>query len=426
MELYLELERTREIARSDGRPKDLLAGSSEGAAVRVFRNGRFGFASGTDVSPDGVARLWTMAVAAAGITPPDPARRPPAPSRARSRERSYGVDSLLFASSASSLQHRLAALEKKLLRSDRRVARALSLSFQESRGGYAVVSTTGVAAAEPFGSVSFGLELLGESQGETQVSWASAESTRWSRLNEEMTAASARRRLLDSFGAAPLRSGAWPVVFDSRVGVDFLEFLSQAVAADAVQRGRSCLKSRGGQPVASERVTVVDDGRWKGGLGAGLWDAEGVPTRRTTVIGDGVFRSCLYDTETAAREGRESTGNAVRAGVSDPPSPGATNFYLAPGPVSAARLLAETPRAFIVRDVIGMHTADPVSGDFSVGAAGVLWENGKVRRAVKSVTLAGNLLDLLAKVDAVADDLFWQGAFGAPAFRVKELSVGGS
>jgi PmbA protein len=76
--------------------------------------------------------------------------------------------------------------------------------------------------------------------------------------------------------------------------------------------------------------------------------------------------------------------------------------------------------------LIGMHTADPVSGDFSVGAAGILWEKGRVRRAVKSVTLAGNLLDLMAKIDAVADDLTWQGAFGSPTFRVTGLSIGGS
>lgn len=421
----METQDDRDVGWADGKPKDCRVARSAGAALRVLREGRRGFASGTDVSPDGIARLWERARAAADLSPRDPSRRLPGPAPT-SAFRGEPLDRSLFKASVPVLERRLSRLEKTLLKSDRRLRRALSLSFSESRGQWAVVSTRGVGVAEPFGSVSFGLELLGESGKDTQVAWGSCEKTRWDRLDVAGIVADVRQRLLDSFGAEPLSTGQWPVIFEPRVGVDLWELLSQAVVGDAVQKGRSFLATKSGKTVGSNRVTVRDDGRLAGGLATGPTDAEGVPTQTTPVIEAGVLRGFLHDTESAARAGTASTGNAGRSGFASPPGPGTTNFYLAPGRGSARQLLTETPRAFLVRDLIGMHTADPVSGEFSVGAAGVLWEKGRVRRAVKGVTLAGNLLDLMAKIDAVADDLSWQGAIGSPTFRVTGLSIGGS
>jgi PmbA protein len=320
----------------------------------------------------------------------------------------------------------LKALERQLLSGDRRVKKALRLSFQESSGAHAIVSTEGVAVAEPWNAVSFNAEILGASGPETETAWGSMEKHFWTELDPRRVVEEARARLLTSFGARPIRSGAWPVIFTPRVGVDLVELFSQALLADAVQKGRSCLAGRRGKNVGSARVTLIDDGRLPGGLATSRWDDEGHSKQRTVAVSGGVLRSYLYDAATARRDGVSSTGNASRPGREAPPSPGVTNFYLAAGPVPSAVLYRSTPRAFVVQDVIGMHTADPVSGDFSVGASGILWEKGKAGRAVRGVTLSGNLLDLWARVDAVADDLTWQGTFGSPTFRVRELSVGGA
>jgi PmbA protein len=252
------------------------------------------------------------------------------------------------------------------------------------------------------------------------------ERRRWEDLDPGAVLADARARLLSSFGAEPLPSGRWPVILSPRVGVDFVGLTGEAVLGDAVFLGRSILHGRLGRRVGSPLVSLWDDGRRPGGVASRRWDAEGAPTRRTGVVRNGVLRAFLYDGLSARRAGARSTGNAVRTGRSAPPAPGITNFFLAPGRLSRRALYAGTPRAFVVWDVIGMHTADAASGDFSVGASGALWEKGRIRRAVRGVTLAGNLLDLWAGVDAVADDLTWPGAVGAPTFRVKELSLGGS
>jgi PmbA protein len=425
-DIYLETDQFREVSWAEKRPKDTVIGWTQGLALRVLRSGRQGFAFATDISRRSLKTLWDRASAMAERTPADPRRRLRRPSGARRTADPFSqVDPALFQRSVADLRSLLAAQEKALLASDRRLKKALRLSLRESRSDCALLSTEGAVASHTAASVSFSVELMGESRRDVQVSWDSAEKRRWKDLDLDRVAGSARDRLLSAFGARPLSSGTWPVIFEPRVGVDLLELLSDAFRADEVKHGKSFLAGKKGKAVASPLVTLVDDGRLPEGLASSLRDGEGCPRQTTVVMREGVLQDYLYDSYTAAKEGRESTGNAGR-GLHGPPSPDSTNFYMAAGRLSAEKLRAETPRAFQVQDVLGMHTADAVSGDFSVGASGLLIEGGRAARSVKGVTLAGNVLDLLAKVDAVADDLAWHGATGAPTFRVSGLSIGGN
>lgn len=436
----MEEEFEQEVSWAEGRVKDLSSSVGAGGAVRVVKGGRQGFASGTDISTKGIQTLFERAVESAKAIFPEGSRQLPRGAQKVTRApdlsfRSAGVtpsegfnskECGRDARAPKELFEQLRKLERRVLAGDRRITKALSLSFHEASGVQAIANTRGIAVAEPWSAVSFNAEILGVSGKETDTCWGSTEKRTWGDLNPEAVVDDARARLLTSFGARPLRSGRWVVIFTPRVGVDLVDLFSQAVLADAVQKGRSCLAGRMAKHVASPLVTFVDDGTLAGGLASGTWDNEGVPKQRTMVVAGGILRSYLHDTATAGRSNEVSTGNASRPGREAPPSPGVSNFYLAPGAGSRESLYRSTPRAFVVRDVIGMHTADPVSGDFSVGATGFLWEKGKQGRAVRGVTLSGNVLDLFARVDAVAQDLTWQGCFGSPTFRVKELSVGGS
>ncbi|MBK8871236.1 MAG: TldD/PmbA family protein [Elusimicrobia bacterium] len=432
VELFWEEEQQWEQTWAEGRRKDRSFGVGSGLAVRVVKNGRWGFASGTDTSMAGVRSLFDRACAAGQSVNADPARVLPHPVRGLSAtagdlNKRAAVRSVEAGEkkSADEVWDLLKRLERRALDGDRRMKKALGLSFHEARGVRALVSSVGIAMAEPWKAVSFSGELLGANGTETETAWGSAEAIEWERLNPEKVVDDVRARLVTSFGAKPLASGTWTILVSPRVGVDLMELLSQAVLGDAVEKGRSFLARRLGRKAVSSKVTVIDDGRLPHGVATRVWDDEGVPQRRTPVVMEGRLLTFLHDTASARRARVVSTGNASRPGREGPPSPGTTNFYLQPGPWTDAALYQDTAKAFEVRDVIGMHTADPVSGDFSVGAAGLLWEKGQVRRAVRGVTLSGNLLDLLAGVDAVANEVVWQGAFGSPLFRVKGLSVGG-
>jgi len=426
VEIYFQRERSREFAWSAGRPDDTVSSWSQGMGVRAVHRGRQGFASACEISSGAARRLWDQARAAAAFSPADARRTFYAPRPGEDEPAAEPGDDDLFRGSPGEVRDRLAFWEKRALAKDRRLKKVLKLSLSETRGESALFSSMGVAVREPYGDASFSAEVLGEWKKDVQVGWDWSASRSRQSLDVERVLAGACGQAVGAFGAKALFSGTWPVVFHPKAGVEFLELLSDALGADAVQHGRSFFVGRRGKRVGSSAVTLVDDGRYPGGLATARFDDEGCPTRETATVSGGVLREFLYDHYTARKENRLSTGNGNRSGVDGPPSPSASNFYLKPGGVPAAELMRDTARAFVVEDVIGMHMADGVSGDFSVGAGGFLWRNGRRVHAVRGATLAGNLLEMLNGVDAVADDLTWYGAVGAPTFRVKGLSVGGA
>jgi PmbA protein len=197
------------------------------------------------------------------------------------------------------------------------------------------------------------------------------------------------------------------------------------VLADSVQKGKSPFKGKLGKEVASKLISIVDDGILEKGIATSPVDDEGVPTRKTPVIQAGDLVHFLYDTYAALKDRAASTGNAGRPGFKGSPSCGTTNFYMEPGSLPRRKLLDQT-RGLYLYDVMGLHMADPISGDFSVGAIGSWLENGEFKSGVRGITLAGNLLDLLKNIDAVCDDLTFFGSHGSPTFRAGELSVSGA
>ncbi len=424
----MQSHQSREVGWAETHPKDTLWGMSQGVSVRALHRGKQGFAFSNDMSPKGVSVLWDQACTMASLMQADKNRVIPfarRPLNSRTNNLFSRVDTSLFKSSANTVLKRLSRFESALLARDHRVKKILRLSLRESLGSSAVLNSRGVQAQNFSSHASFGVELLGQDGPDVQSCWDSmskrfGKDVEFSRILNDVCV-----RLLQSFGASAIPSGQWPVVLTSRVGVDFLELLSQAFCADAVQQGRSFLRGKKNTRAASPLVTLVDDGRYPGGLVSAAFDGEGCPTQTTVLLKKGILKEYLYDSYTAACDKRASTGNAVRSSWHELPGPGPSHFYMAPGQTSVQDMLKETPKAFVVQDVLGMHTADPISGDFSVGASGVVIEKGRIVQSVRGVTLAGNIMGLLTKVDAVADDMTWHGQFGSPTFRVSELSVGG-
>ena len=203
---------------------------------------------------------------------------------------------------------------------------------------------------------------------------------------------------------------------------DLLEStLLSSVSAENVQKGRSGLAGRIGEKIAVEGLSIVDDGLLAGGLGTSRSDDEGVPSRRTSLVMDGTLTSFLYNSYTAGKEGRESTGNAVRGSYSAPPKVGARNVLFE---FPRSDVIKETKRGIYVNSVIGAHTANPITGDFSVECRNAfVVENGVMARPVKSLMLSGNVFDLLKKIDGMGKDDRTTGAIISPTVRVKEMRV---
>ena len=211
-----------------------------------------------------------------------------------------------------------------------------------------------------------------------------------------------------------------PMAFADILGNAFVP----SILGDLVQKGRSSLAGRIGEAVAGDEISIADDGLFRGGMATSSFDGEGVPSQKTAVVESGVLSSFLYDTYTAGREATaaKSTGNADRPGYSGIPRIGTSNLILSSK--SPKDLLAETERGYLVTGVIGAHTANPVSGDFSVEARNVfVVEDGGAQKPIRSLMLAGNVFDLLSSI-RVGTDPRMVGSFVVPTVKAEMKVVG--
>ena len=233
----------------------------------------------------------------------------------------------------------------------------------------------------------------------------------------------AAERALGRLGAVKVETTRVPVVLEPRTARTLLDNLFEAVNGDSIYRHASFLAGKLGQAVAAPGVTVVDDGRMPGGFGSSPFDDEGVPTRRTPVIEQGVLRNFLLNSYTARKLGLKTTGNASR-GLAGNPGIGPGNFYLQPGPYRPDEILASVQEGLYVTELIGFGV-NLVTGDYSRGAAGMWIRDGKLTFPVHEVTIAGNLGDMLKDMEMIGSDLEFRGAIAAPTLKILEMTVGG-
>jgi PmbA protein len=226
-------------------------------------------------------------------------------------------------------------------------------------------------------------------------------------------------------GGRQVPTGRYDLVLDPHVGAEMLELLAGALQADQVQKGKSFLGSKLGQQVGAGCLTLVDNGRLPRGLATAPFDAEGLPTQKTLILKQGRLEGFLYDSYTARKGKTRSTGNAGRTSYKGTPGPEASNFYPEAGATRPEHLIAKARSGIYVRSVMGLHTVDTISGDFSLGLMGQRIENGVLTHGVRGVTMAGNLLDLFKNVEAAGSDLTFFGSIGSPTLWIHDISVGG-
>ncbi len=227
-----------------------------------------------------------------------------------------------------------------------------------------------------------------------------------------------------SLGGVKAESGSADVLLRPLAVAEILEYtLFPALAADNVQKGRSSLLGRIGERLAAEHLSIIDDGLLEAGIDSTSFDGEGVPSQRTVLIEDGALKGFIYDTYTAGKENppKKSTGNAVRSGYTDVPRVGNRNIIVSSK--STADLLAET-KGYLVSGLIGAHTANPISGDFSVEARNAfLIAPGEISRPISSLMLTGNVFMLLKDIEIGRDERA-VGSIVTPTIKLRMKVVG--
>jgi PmbA protein len=396
--------------------------------VRVIVGGRLGYAWAADPDPEEAAALLGAARESAAFASPDEANVLPESSTA---EPLAG----LFRDSQATLDPDRKVglaldLERAAISSDPDVGRVEEVRYGDAVSRVAVASTAGVEAEYARTDCWCVVSALAERDGETQSGFAFRVARELDELEWEACAEEAARRGARLLGGTKPGTERLPVLLDPWAAASFLGVLASALSAEEVQKGRSLLAGLVGELVASEVVTLVDDGRLPDGPAAAPFDDEGVPTGRTSLIEAGTLRGFLHNTTTARRDGAASTGNASRAGYRSVPGVAPTNLVLEPGPDGPEALLARAGRAVYVQDVSGVHSgANPISGDLSVGATGLRVEDGALGEPLREMTIASTVPEVLRAVAAVGSDRRFfpgAGAIGTSTILVGEMTVAGT
>lgn len=427
-----------------GEVEQLTESGSRAIGLLVFCDAEGGHrtasVSTSDLSEAGLRRVVENAVALARVTGVDPFAGLPEPE-------TFGTHptagQALFFEDANGIPptERLEIArrcEAAALGYDTRIQNSKGASFDCSSTHRVMANSRGFTGEYRRSYVGFSASPIAQDGAGMQGGyWYS--SARTARLLEDPEAIGreAARRALRQLGARRVPTQVCPVIFPPEVSRGLVGNLLGAANGDSIYRNASMFAGKLGESVAGENITVVDDGTMVfdraladgstvrvGGFGTAPFDGDGLPTRRTVVIEQGVLKGLMLNTYTARKLGMASNGKASR-GLSGAPGIGGGNYYLEPGEVTHEDIVAGVERGLLVLSTMGFGV-NLVTGDYSQGVSGLWIEGGEIAYPVEEITVAGNLKEMFRRVTAVGNDLNFRGAGAAPTLRIEDLTVAGS
>lgn len=429
IELFYEESSENNIKIYEGEVESLKSANAKGLGIRVFIDEKMGFAYTSNFSEEEIEKTLQEAIANAEVASIDEYRTLPETVEKVEKLDLYS-DDLAAAELEDKIQLAL-DLESAALEYDERVDSVDTVGYGDSEIEVRIVNSKGFDESYRQNQCYAYSYVIAREDEDTETGMAITYGDSVTELTPQKTGKEAAENAVALLGGQPVESQKAPVVFPPEVGSMFMYVLSQALTAEAVQKGKSVFAQKVGEEVASKEVNIIDNGLLEEGLATAPFDGEGVPATKTEIIKDGKLQTFLYDTYTANKAETESTGNASRGSYRGIPGVSPSNFYLANGDKSAEEVLSSVDNGFYVMKVSGLVTggANPISGDFSVGATGRWIEDGKLTKPVREITIAGNLIDFLQDIDLIGDNLKFNpmiGSYATPTFRVKSLAISGS
>jgi len=441
-ELYFNQSSHFDVEAKDGKIETLQTDRYLGMAFRILNHQRVGFSYATLSnsvpsapmnSLDGVERLVEDAIASAEATSPDPcydfapALQTSPPELPIFDETLEKISEKVKIEKAKDLEASAKAVDSG------RIKKVRKASYQEILSRTTLINSNGLHYSYDHSLASVSVTAVAEESGESEMGWDFDTSHFFNDLDVEKVGRSAGRRALERLGGKRIPTGVYPVLIRNHVVSEFLSLLAHSFLADQVQKGKSPLKGKQGEKFFSPLLTIVDDGLYAKGISTAPIDGEGTPSQRTALVSRGELAHYLYDRYWSKRESLSSpglrsgsTGNSRRHGIKSPPGVGVSNFFIEPGNLDLSKTMEGFLHALVVEEVMGLHTVDPISGDFSLGCSGDWIEKGERVHPVKSIAVAGNLFELFRKVIGVGKDLRFFGGIGAPGLLIEKVSISGN
>jgi PmbA protein len=397
-----------------------------GVSLRVIRGGRVAITSTSDLTARGIERCVADALELCSLSEPDQFAGP-APEALLCKPPHPDLE--LFDPTIDSIDAEYAIAQARLaeraaLDSDARITLSEGATFSRTSGASALVLSSGFTGAVRGSYAALAVAPVTEDEGGKKRRGHYYSATRRASDLEaaEYIGQEAARRTLRKLGAQKIATTEAPVVFDPDVARSLIGSLAGCLVGGALWRKSSYLLEREGTQVASPLITIVDDPLLPRAPGSRPFDGEGLRSRKNVVVEAGTLKTFLFDCYSARKMGRESTASASRSGGSIGAS--TSNFVLQNGTTPAAEIVKSTARGLYVTELMGFGF-NPITGDFSRGAAGFWIENGELAFPVSEITISSTLDAMLKAIDAVGDDLELKTSTASPTLRVSNMTISG-
>ncbi len=402
-----------------GEIESLVEAGSRYAGVRVIKDKRTAFASSSDLSREALERLIRGAVQRAELSQPDPFSGLPEASSERIDPEALDIFDPEVPLLEARAKIRLAEETERIALADKRITNSHGAGFSTHVARSVLAGSNGFsgAYAKTFCGLGVGLQA-GDTDDLVEDDWHSSQVHFRDLEPPEEIARRAVERTVRQLHPRRLSTRRVPVVFEPPMTGSLLGFLFGCVSGPAVYQRTTFLADKLGQRIGRPGLTIIDDGLMPRRIGTGPFDSEGVPSRRTVVVEDGVLKNFLCNAYASRKLGLPMTGNADGGGV------GPNNFYLQPGPHSPDDIVRSCDRALLLVRTLG-HGLNQVTGDISRGAFGLWIENGEIVHPVSGITIAGNLGQILESVEMIGSDLEFRGSISGPTLKVAEMMVSG-
>jgi len=424
-EVFMQEGSTLQLELREGKLESISQAQMAGVGIRTTVNQKLSFVHTSDFGKDALTQTVAKAIALAEQASPSEFNRLPIEKPRRMVMEIF--DPEIRSVSIKRKVELLREMETAALKYDPSVKRCEHVGYDEVTGTVGVSNTNGLSYSYSASSCNLGVGAVAEKDGRMETGYEDWTSCYFKRLPSPMQLGKeAAKRAIVLLGSKPVSSQKVPVVFDPEVGFTILAALGQAIRGDNVNKGMSYLGERLGDKIASELVTIRDNGRLPSGPSSRPIDSEGVSTSDLVLVEKGVLKNFVYDYSSALRAGKKPTGNAVRGSYRDLPQVGFSNYYMEKGSSKPEDIIKNTANGLYVTKLAGWWLGiNPTSPDFSSAATGLWIKNGEFAQPISGVTVASTVLDMLAGIDAVADDLVFKGGISCPTFRVKEMALSG-
>jgi PmbA protein len=313
----------------------------------------------------------------------------------------------------------LLAMESAIRDFDRRITTTRNCELHESELEIRIINSNGLdTTARKTIFMIGGLAVAAEGE---EVSWYDWSWSPWyNKLDLQALGTRIAGKAISFLSGEVLKTGIYPGLLTPAAACQILEILAPSFLSENLHKDKTRLKDKSNVECFSSLVNITDSGTR--GIGAFCFDGEGVPSRENHLVRDGIFRGFLYDGYYAQRLKAASTGNSVRTSIKEPPRCGPRGFFVEQGKDDVANGFTD---GVMIEELMGTHTANVVTGDFSVGAIGHYYSKGR-SIPFKGVIFSGNLFELLTHVTAVGNDLKFYGTYGSPTLLVEGLKISGT